>query len=317
MRMRHAIAAALAAACFSTVTGAVQAGPTGYVLGNGGTTLHTFDVASPGGAAAIQLTFGGVGASLDDIDFRPLTGRLYGYNDVRDAYFTVDVATGILTAASGPGVAATNSDKLGIDFNPVIDRLRTVSELGENIVYNPLTGGTTVATGLFYGAGDANAGATPQVVANAYTNSAAGAATTTQYVLDAGLDTLAILANNLGTLTTVGRVTYNGAFLDFGPDAGFDVFSGPGGVNIAYALLNVGNTSSLYTIDLSTATASLVGDLPGGFGTIQGLAIAPAAVPEPSAIVLAALAAGLVAPRLLRAGRARRASSAEVPTARA
>lgn len=296
--------AALSAFGFTLAPAVVTAGPTGYTLGNGGTTLHRFDVASPGGASSVSLSYMGSGISLHDIDFRPLTGALYGYDDVSNAYYTVDVATGVLALASSPGVAPTGTDKLGIDFNPMIDRLRTVTELGENIVFNPNAGGTTVATDLFYGPGDPNSGTMPQVVANAYTNNVLGgfALSTQQYVLDSNLNVLATLANNAGTLATIGQITLNGSLLDFGPDAGFDVYTGLGGVNTAYAVLNVGNIASLYSIDLTSAAATLVGDLPGGFGTIRGLAIDPTVVPEPSSMIMAAIAAvGLVGSRIVRA----------------
>lgn len=279
----------------------VAAGPTGYVLGNGGTTLYSFDVAAPGVVQSVGLSFSGGPASLQDIDFRPLTGQLYGYDDVRNAYYTINVNTGTLTVASGPNVAPTGSDKLGIDFNPMIDRLRTVTELDQNIVFNPNDGTTTVATNLFYGSGDPNFGVNPQVVSNAYTNNVLGgsAASTTQYVLDANLNTLAILANNAGTLTTVGAIRLNGTVLDFGPDAGFDIFAGPGGMNTAYALLNVGGRASLYTINLTSAEATLVGDFSANLGTIRGLAVTP--IPEPSSIMLAGIAtAAVVAIRLRR-----------------
>lgn len=302
MNRFHALAA-LAAVALATAPASVLAGPTGYTLGNGGTTLHRFDVTSPGGSNTVALAFNGSAISLQDIDFRPLTGQLYGYDNVSNAYYTVNTATGVLTLASMASVEPTATDKLGIDFNPVIDRMRNVTELGNNIVFNPLTGGTTVATDLFYAPGDPNAAETPQVVSNAYTNNVPGgtAASTTQFVLDSNLNVLATLANNDGILTTIGQVTYNGGLLDFGPDAGFDIYAA-GGMNTAYAVLNVGNVASLYTIDLTTAVATLVGDLPSGFGTIRGLAIDPTVVPEPSSMILAAIAAaGLAGPRVLRA----------------
>jgi hypothetical protein len=275
----------LAAALTAMASAEATAGPIGYVLGNGGTTLHAFDVNSPGMASV--LTLGGAVSSLDDLDFRPLTGQLYGYRDEDDSYVIVDTATGMTTLASSPPVVPTTSDRLGLDFNPTIDRARVVTELDENIVFNPNNGGTTAATPLFYVAGDPNEGANPQVVANGYTNSALGslAGSTVQYVLDSRLDTLAILGNNAGTLTTVGALG-----LDFTEDAGLDILFDPvTGTNLAYAMLNVDSISGLYTIDLSTGLASLVGELPTGFGTITGLAITP--VPEPSSLAMLGLGA--------------------------
>ncbi len=307
MNKLPAIRSALSAALILVIPAAVSAGPVGYVLGNGGTTLHAFDLSAPGTPTTIPLSFSGGGAKLDDLDFRPLTGQLYGYDDVSNGYFTVNVNTGALTLASSAGVTPTGSDKVGIDFNPVIDRLRTVSELGENIVYNPNDGTASDAATvpLFYAAGDANAGVAPQIVANAYTNSVFGvaAASTVQYVLDANLNTLATLANNAGALNTIARITLNGSVLDFGPDAGFDILAGPGGTNSAYAVLNVGSLAGLYSIDLATGSASLLGALPDGFGTIRGLAVAPNVIPEPSSIVMAGLAAAGIAAYRVRAGR--------------
>jgi hypothetical protein len=275
----------LAAALTAMASAPATAGSIGYVLGNGGTTLHAFDITSPGMASTITL--GGAVSSLDDLDFRPLTGQLYGYRDLDDTYVIVDTTTGMTTLASTPPVVPTTSDRLGLDFNPTIDRARVVTELDENIVFNPNNGGTTGATPLFYVAGDPNEGANPQVVANGYTNSALGslAGSTVQYVLDSRLDTLAILGNNAGTLTTVGALG-----LDFTEDAGLDILFDPAtGTNLAYAMLNVDSVSGLYTIDLSTGLASLVGELPTGFGTITGLAITP--VPEPSSLAMLGLGA--------------------------
>jgi len=282
------------------------AGPLGYVLGNGGTTLHAFDLNSPGSAQTIQLIFSGDSTSLDAIDFRPLTGQLYGYDDVRNAYFTVDVSTGATTLGSGPDVTPTNTDKLDVDFNPMIDRLRTVTELDENIVYNPLTGtaSNSATMPLAYGSGDPNFGVNPQIVGNAYTNNVLGgyAASTVQYAIDANLGVLTTLANNAGTLTTIARITLDGAPLNFGVDAGFDILSMPGGQNTAYAVLNVDAVAGLYTIDLNTGEADLVGSLPDQFGTIRGLAIQP--VPEPSSLALGGLGAAFVAVAARRRRRA-------------
>ena len=261
--------------------GTAAAGPIGYALGNGGTQLLSFDVTAPGSVNVVSL--GGDGTRLDAIDFRPATGDLYGYDDDSDLYFVVDPVTGALSNASGT-VTATDTRNLDIDWNPTIDRMRTVTESDQNIVYNPNTGGASDATttALFYGVGDANDGTDPNVTANAYSNSFAGAVTTTQYVLDHELDILATLANNAGTLTTIGSLG-----VDFDAAAGLDIFSSGG--NTAYALLNVAGTPGLYTIDLTTGAATSIGGFPvGQFNDISGLAVT--AVPEPATVGL--LAAG-------------------------
>ncbi len=263
--------------------------PFGFVLGNGGTTLHQFDVDDPGNASVVSITLNGTTASLDAIDFRPLDGVLYGYDDVTDTYYTVDKNTGALTTASIDAVP-TATDQLDIDFNPTIDRMRTVTALDTNIVYNPNDGSTTLVTPLFYDVGDLFEGTNPFVVGNAYTNNFDGATETTQFVLDATLNSLATLANNAGTLSTVGVVTLNGEELDFDPEGGFDIFTDGMGNNTAFAALNVDGLAGLYSIDLMTAEASFLGDLPSEFGTINGLALT---IPEPSTIALSGI--GLIA----------------------
>ncbi|MEW4566573.1 DUF4394 domain-containing protein [Tautonia sp. JC769] len=304
MYIRMAFVAALMGMVAAATPRPASAGSIGYVLGNGGTTLHAFHTDTPGTATTIVL--GGAVNSLDDIDFRPLTGQLYGYVDSSDEYVIIDVKTGNTTLASSSPVVPTNTSRLGIDFNPTIDRARVVTELETNIVFNPNDGSTTLVNDLFYVAGDPNEGANPQVVANGYTNSLLGimSDSTVQYVLDSDLDILAILGNNAGTLTTVGSLG-----VDFTEDAGLDIFFDPStGTNMAFALLNTvnSNNSALYTIDLTTGAATLVGDFGSEFGTITGLAVTP--VPEPS--TLAMLAIGAVAPGVMILRRRRRRESA-------
>jgi len=250
------------------LTGLAVQGTKGWALGTDGTSLVSFDLATPGTATTTAL--GGDGTRLDAIDVRPATGEVFGYDDDGDRYFTLDPASGALAAASTEA-SPTSTRSLDIDWNPTIDRMRTVSEADENIVYNPETGTASNAATvpLFYDEPTSS----PAVVANAYTNSVAGATTTTQYVLDHQTNALATLANNAGTLTTVAAVTLDGAPLDFSADAGLDILTAEDGANTAYALLNVDGRSGLYTIDLTSGAATLIGEFDGGLGTLSGLAV--------------------------------------------
>lgn len=260
--------AIILAAALSTTAMAQQ---TVYAIGNGGASLISFQSNDPGNVTVIA-DFAGDAVFLDALDFRPATGELYGYLDSADSYFTVNLATAQLTRVSDTPVgAATNTFILGMDFNPTIDRLRVVTESGQNIVYNPDNGTASVATSLFYDAADLNADTTPRVIDNAYTQNFDGATTTDQYGIDYGTDSLVTIANSAGILTTVGAL---GTDTDI--YTGFDIFTDAGGIDTAYAILTgLDGLGGFYTIDLATGQASLVGDL-GFTNQVYSLAVVPA-----------------------------------------
>ena len=283
------VLAALAGTAGLGVTGAM-AQQTVYAIGNGGTTLVRFASNDPGNVTVVA-NFGGAAAFLDGLDFRPATGQLYGYLDSTDSFYTVDLNTGQLTLASaGASAAPTNTFQLGVDFNPTIDRARIITDSGQNIVYNPVAGTFSAFTNVFYGVGDVNEGANASIIDIAYTQNFAGAVTTQQYGIDYGTNSLVRVANNAGTLTTVGML---------GPDVGiytgFDIFTGPGGVDTGYAVFTPeGGSAGFYTIDLTSGRATLVGGL--GFGDqVYSLAV----IPGPGVT-------GLMGAAALLAGRRRR-----------
>jgi hypothetical protein len=212
------------------------------------------------------------GESIVGIDVRPANGRLYGVGSTGNLY-TIDPTSGAATR-SGTSALSLTGAAFGVDFNPVPDRLRVVSDGDQNLRINVDTVETTVDGTLKYAPGDVNASANPVVVAAGYTNSVAGAQSTSLFVIDAGLDILARQdPPNDGVLNTIGKLG-----VDVTDVAGFDV--APDG-NRAYAALNRagGSSTDLYWIDLATGTASRVGPIGSG-QPIRGLA---AILPAPGA----------------------------------
>lgn len=310
-----AAGAAVAVAAFALAAPAARAQQTAYAIANGGTTLITFNTSNPLAATAVgNFSLNGAATFLDAIDFRPLNGQLYGYLDATDTLYSVNLANASLTAvASGMGASATNTFNLGMDFNPTIDRVRVVTDSTQNLVYNPNSSAApTVTNPLIYPAGDpgANSARGPLIIENAYSNNIAlSGLPTTQYAIDYGTDTLVTLANNAGTLNTIGSLGVN--VNDERPLVGFDIFTSILGVNTAYAVLDttIGSSPSLYTINLGTGQATSVGAIGGGFNQVYSLAVRPSAagtfIPEPGTFALLGAVAPAAGAFLLRRRRRR------------
>jgi LPXTG-motif cell wall-anchored protein len=273
-----AVAAALAA-MFSAVWPQVAQGqPTAVVVyaitANNG--LLRFSSNAPGTInATTPITGLQSGEQVIGIDFRPANGQLYAVGSTGRLY-TVNPQSGAATQ-SGSATLSLDGSTFGVDFNPVPDRLRVVSEAEQNLRINVDTVEATVDGALAYATGDANAGANPNVVAAAYTNNMAGATATQLFVIDSNRDILALQnPPNEGVLNTVGPLGINTSEV-----AGFDIAPGSG---MAYAALTPSGASSstLYTVDLNTGRATEVGTIGGG-QPVRGLTVSftetPAAAP--------------------------------------
>ncbi|MCR4410891.1 MAG: DUF4394 domain-containing protein, partial [Thermoguttaceae bacterium] len=226
-----------------------------------GNTLVRFRASAPGTIlATVPITGLAAGETVVGIDVRPVNGLLYGVVDgpVTDRLVTIDPFLGTTTPVANL-TAALLGTSFGVDFNPVVDRLRVVSDLDQNLRIDPDTGVVTVDAALNP--------PDPNVVAAAYTNSTLGAESTGLYVIDSNADVLALQnPASAGTLTTIGPLG-----VDASAVAGFDITPE---LNVAYAALTVGGTTSLYTIDLATGAATLVGAV-GGNPSLAGLAALP------------------------------------------
>ncbi len=218
--------------------------------------LVRFNSATPGTVATVGAISGlQPGEDVVGIDFRPATGQLYALGSASRLY-VIDKMTGaaVFVAALSTPLSGTS---FGVDFNPTVDRLRIVSNTGQNLRVNPNDGAAIVDGALNPG--------TPNVTAAAYTNSFNGATATMLFDIDTTTDAL-YLQNppNNGTLVLVGSLGVNVTDVN-----GFDISTGD---NTAYAALTVAALTSLYTINTATGAATSVGLIGLGVNSLRGLA---------------------------------------------
>ena len=204
----------------------------------------------------------GTDTSLVGIDFRVQDGFLYGVGNGGGIY-RLDTANAYATLVSSLTVALEGAS-FGVDFNPAADRLRVVSDTGQNLRHNINAGGVTLVDGVL------NATTTPSlgIVGAAYTNNDVEAANpltgTTLFDLDSALDQIVIQSPpNNGALAATGKLT-----VDTGAAAGFDIFSelrrGLAVANRGFAVLSAGDGSQFYRINLLTGKATYAGSFKDG-----------------------------------------------------
>jgi Domain of unknown function (DUF4394)/PEP-CTERM motif len=223
-------------------------------------------------------------------DFRrPANGLLYGLGSAGNLFLINPTNGSAILNASLTGVNLDqNATRFGIDFNPTVDRLRVVSNTGENLRLNPDTGATTI-DGPLNGAGSG-------AVSVAYTNNDNDPATATKLFYigsSTPADTFSTLDPNGGVLNLVGALGVSAS-----QDVGFDI-SGRSGLAFASLSSPTGSRSSLYTIDLTSGAATLVGTI-GVSTTMRGIALSTRAIPEPTSLILLGVGSVCVAISTLR-----------------
>lgn len=186
------------------------------------------------------------GEQIVSIDYRPATGQLYALGSSSRLYFINEesgLATAVGSASFSPAVSGANAS---INFNPTVDRIRLVTESGQNLRLHPELG-TVAATD-----GSINGGTNPRIGAVAYTNSFSGTSSTVLYDIDFEQDKL-YMQNppNNGTLVEVGNLT-----IDFKGMGDFDILADN---SQAFAVTYDTVKSNLYTIDLTSGKAVEIG----------------------------------------------------------
>jgi hypothetical protein len=192
--------------------------------------------------------------ALVGIDFRVQDGKLYGVGNGGGVY-TIDPLTGQAALVSQL-TESLDGTFFGVDFNPAADRLRIVSDTGQNLRHNVNAGGTTTLD-MPLKNGDAVA---TGIAGAAYTNNDLDMSTaTTLFDIDTAMDQISIQSPpNNGNLVATGKLT-----VDATGDVGFDVYtalsSGVAVGNWGFAALGVGGTTGFYRVNLLTGKAFPIG----------------------------------------------------------
>ncbi|MDE2150129.1 MAG: DUF4394 domain-containing protein [Gammaproteobacteria bacterium] len=249
-------------------------GHTAYTLTSAGHLLQ-FSTDKPGKIENdVALSGLASGQSVVQMQFRPVDGRLYCLTNGAQVC-VIDTSTGAVTpVGSGPFVTAALADPQ-VDFDPVAGDLRVIAT-AKNLRVLPDTSVLEASdTAPDYAAGDVNVNVAPNLAGIAYNNNRTGNTSTTLYALDQSTQSLVRIgsfggspdAAATGLLFTVGTLGVN-----FGSNDGFDI----DGLGTAFALLAPnGAGASLYTINLTSGVATLVGALDQGDRTVIALAVAP------------------------------------------
>ncbi|MEV6477526.1 DUF4394 domain-containing protein [Streptomyces sp. NPDC051657] len=197
---------------------------------------------------------------LVGIDFRVQNAKLYGVGD-KGGIYTLNTRNAKAAKVSQLTVALTGTF-FGVDFNPAANRLRVISDTGQNLRHNiddpaaPRT--TTVDTPL------TNPTTPPSsakgVTGAAYTNNDLNADTATAlFDIDTTNDRVSLQSPaNSGTLAPTGNLGVNA-----GPNAGFDIyFSHRARTNHGFAALSVNGSYRFYEVNVLTGQAEVVGAFP-------------------------------------------------------
>lgn len=219
---------------------------------------------------------------LVGIDYRVTKGVLYALARSGRVY-TITTETGYVRPVGMAPVAGTapplDGTAFGFDFNPAVDRIRVVSNTGQNLRLHPDTGAlVAVDTPLAFELGVAQADQKLQLLAAGYTYNKKDEKMTTNFAIDGRNGTLVRQGSVEGVQPVVspntGRVLPVGA-LGTGTlvDASLDIADVSGA---AFAALRTSAESptKLYLVNLESGKAEALGNVATG-AALVGIAVIP------------------------------------------
>ncbi|MFI8341960.1 DUF4394 domain-containing protein [Streptomyces sp. NPDC085639] len=226
--------------------------------------LVEFDVDRPSKTSSLGRISGLAGdTTLVGIDFRAQNEKLYGVGD-RGGIYTLSTTNARAMKVSQLTVALAGV-AFGVDFNPAANRLRVISDTGQNLRHNiddPAAPLATTVDGTL-----TNPTMPPStamgVTGAAYTNNDLNAATaTTLFDLDTMADRISLQSPaNAGTLAPTGNLGVDAAL-----DAGFDIYYNPmAGTNHGFAAVGTGGSYRFYAVDVLTGKATSKGSFPAEY----------------------------------------------------
>jgi hypothetical protein len=218
---------------------------------------------------------------LVGIDYRPKDEKLYAVGLLGNLY-TLDPNTGVATflrkLIADPTDTTDGNEPfskivgdanlISVNFNPAADRLRVITNTGQNLRINVDTG-ATITDGVINPTAN-----NPVIVAAAYTNAFAGTAATKLYSIDQTSDRIYLQNANAGTL---GNSAPLGDNLDTQGGGGFDIDPIN---NVGYAALKISGSYKFYQLNLANVgtannTVFSTTDLANYYttGEIRGIAL--------------------------------------------
>jgi len=262
--MKHRLLSAALAATFAAAPSLHAAEWLAGISGNGRLVMFASD--APDEVTVLRVRGLPKQERLLALDVRPATGQLYALGSSSRLY-TIELAKGSSTAVatavgSGPFATPLSGSRFAFDFNPPVDRIRIMSDTGQNLRAHPDTGAiAAVDASLAYAAGDPGFATAPAVTACAYINNDNDPLTgTVLFNLDSARGTLVRQdPPNAGTLNTVGSLG-----LPVADACGFDI-AGSDGTAYASVVLRDGRRkeprATLVTIDIASGAATVVGKI--------------------------------------------------------